>query len=423
MKVFVALLLVLSIASQIQTAKVESRRLGKLPAWAKNALKGSSKFIINTVIDCISQELISKGTAVINKIPGLKAVGKKLVGAPIKALSNKIKSVVDKAIDAAISKLRRRRLNIFSDIGNGIKNAAGAAKAFGGQVVKVAGQVGSAVQGVAKKINSLTGGALSTALQNQVCPLIVTGIKQAVTTALASIGYPLGVPACLVTAMTNGCKAAVKAGFKRYRRRLAMKARRLGKLPAWAKNALKGSAKFIINSVIDCISQELISKGTALISKIPGLKAVGKKLVGAPITALSNKIKSVVDKAVDAAISKLRRRRLNIFSSIGNGIKNAAGAVKAFGGQVVKVAGQVGTAVQGVAKKIDGLTGGKLSSALQSVVCPLIVKGIQQAATTALASIGYPLGVPACLVSAMTNGCKAAVKAGFKRYRRRLAMA
>merc|ERR1712151_398622 len=114
------------------------------------------------------------------------------------------------------------RLNIFSAIGNGIKNAAGAVKDFGMKAGKVAGQVGSAVQGVAKKVNALTGGALSTALQNQVCPLIVKGIQAAVTSALASIGWPLGVPACLVTAMTNGCKAAVKAGFKRYRRRLSV---------------------------------------------------------------------------------------------------------------------------------------------------------------------------------------------------------
>merc|ERR1712227_902900 len=257
-----------------------------------------------------------------------------------------------------------------------------------------------------------------------VCPLIGKGVQAAITAALGSIDWPFGAPACLITAIVNGCKAAIKAGLKRHQ--LRMRLRRLAvprklAIPAWAKNALKASANTIIGTIIDCISQQVKSLGVAQLSKIPGVKMVANKVVGGAIDKLTAKIKQVVLKAVDGAIGKLRRaRRAGLFQAVKNWGKNAAGAAKAFAGNVAKVGGQVAGAVQGVASKVNKLTGGKLSAALQSMVCPLIGKGVQAAITAALGSIGWPFGAPACLITAIVNSCKAAIKAGLKRHQLRL---
>jgi len=262
------------------------------------------------------------------------------------------------------------------------------------------------------------------------------------TSALAAVGWPFGVPACLVTAIENGCKAAVKAAFKRHMRRLVA-TRRLG-LPTWAKNGLKGCAKAVINTIIDCISQQVKSLGVAQLSKIPGVKMVANKLVGGAIDSLTAKIKQIVDKAVDSAINKLRRRRAWGLPNPIAAVKSAAGAVAGaaksaaskvagavvnvakgaaeFAKNAAKVAGDVANKVQAVAAKLDKLTGGKLSSAIQNYVCPAVAQGVKAAMTSALAAVGWPFGVPACLITAVENGCKAAVKAAFKRHMRRLQM-
>merc|ERR1712227_828551 len=365
------------------------------------------------------------GVAQLSKIPGVKMVANKVVGGVIDKLTAKIKQVVLKAVDGAIGKLRRvRRAGLFDAVKNFVGDAAGAAKAFAGNVARVGGQVAGAVQGVASKVNKLTGGKLSAALQSMVCPLIGKGVQAAITAALGSIGWPFGAPACLITAIVNGCKAAIKAGLKRHQ--LRMRLRRLAvprklAIPAWAKNALKASANTIIGTIIDCISQQVKSMGVAQLSKIPGVKMVANKVVGGVIDKLTAKIKQVVLKAVDGAIGKLRRvRRAGLFDAVKNFVGDAAGAAKAFAGNVARVGGQVAGAVQGVASKVNKLTGGKLSAALQSMVCPLIGKGVQAAITAALGSIGWPFGAPACLITAIVNSCKAAIKAGLKRHQLRL---
>merc|ERR1711988_1516748 len=93
MRVIIALLLVLVASQAIQTAPAK-RRLGFLPAWAKNALKGPAKAIIGTIIDCISQQVKSIGVAQLSKIPGVKLIGGKVVGGAIDKLTNSLKGAI-----------------------------------------------------------------------------------------------------------------------------------------------------------------------------------------------------------------------------------------------------------------------------------------------------------------------------------------
>jgi len=222
--------------------------------------------------------------------------------------------------------------------------------------------------------------------------------------------------------------------------------RRLG-IPSWAKNALKGAAVTIVNTVIDCIADELKKRGLAFINKIPGLKMVGGKLAGKAFDTLEAKLKDMVDKAVTGAINKLRRRRrMGLFgglkkavshvahkaASAAKGVAKAAGnaakgAVKAVGNAAkgaanmakaaASVAGKAADAVHAAAVKLDGLTGGKLSAAMCAIVCPALAKAMEYALDAALKFIGWPGEAPACLITAIKNGCVAAVKAGFKKFR------
>jgi len=219
--------------------------------------------------------------------------------------------------------------------------------------------------------------------------------------------------------------------------------RRLG-IPGWAKNALKGAATTIVGTVIDCVATEVKSRGLGFLAKIPGLKMVAGKLAGAAFDSLVGKLKTMINKAITGAINKLRRRRraFNLGKALGGVAKKAAGAakgaVKAVGNAAkgaakgianaakgaaaaakaaASVAGKAANAVQKVAVKLDGLTGGKLSAALVSVVCPALSKAMEYALDAALKAIGWPGNAPACLIKAIENGCKAAVKAGFKKYR------
>lgn len=232
MKTIFALLFVLCVAAQIQTSQValkENRRLGKLAPWAKNALKGMSTVIIKGVISCITQELIKKGEKYIKMIPGLKKAGKKLVGPALKKLSSRLSSLLVKAANSAIDNLRRRRRlfslhSIASYVGGKFNDIKGAVKHFAGSVVGAVKKVGASVKKFAKQADKLTGGKLSTFLGGKVCPVITQGIDKAAAAALASIGWPLGLPACFLNEITKGCKKAVKAGFKRYMRRRLNKA-------------------------------------------------------------------------------------------------------------------------------------------------------------------------------------------------------
>merc|ERR1712039_531939 len=120
--------------------------------------------------------------------------------------------------------------------------------------------------------------------------------------------------------------------------------------------------KQVVNTVLDCLVSEIKAKGLGMLKKLPGVKMVANKLVGKAMDKLVANIKSVVDKAIDSAINKLRRRRrASLF-----------GAAKAFASKAASAATAAANAVHGVATKINGLTGGKLSAALQNFVCPAV---------------------------------------------------
>merc|ERR1712151_1098381 len=245
-------------------------------------------------------------------------------------------------------------------------------------------------------------------------------------------------------AITNGCKAAVKKAFRRHlrmRRLVALSresdvkafaiSRRTG-IPQGVKDALIAGAQAIVNTIIDCIAKEITAKGLGLLNNVPGIKAVGGKLVGEAVNGLRDMLKKAVDEGIKGWDNSWRRGRRNMCNPIsavvdaaksaGGAIAGAAGAaanaVKDFAGKVAGVASKVGGLVKSAAVKINNLTGGALSQALQDVGCPLLTKGLDYAMTAALASIGWTVGPPACLMDAITNGCKAAVKKAFRRHLR-----
>jgi len=241
---FKTLILILALSAIAYSSKVStSRRLG-IPGWAKNALKGAATTIVGTVIDCVAQEIKARGLGFLAKIPGLKMVGAKLAGAAFDKLTGKLKEMINKAIEGAINKLRRRRRafsiggalksvakkaskvakgavktvgNAAKAAANGVANAAKAAANAAKAAASVAGKAANAMQAVAGKLDKLTGGKLSAALQSMVCPALSHAMEYALDAALKCIGWPGNAPACLIKAIENGCKAAVKAGFKKYR--------------------------------------------------------------------------------------------------------------------------------------------------------------------------------------------------------------
>lgn len=256
-------------------------------------------------------------------------------------------------------------------------------------------------------------------------------------------------------------------------RRLAK--RRLS-LPDWAKNGLKNVGHVVVNTVIDCVADELKSVALDKIKAIPGLSYVAGKVAGPMIDKISGKIKTLIDNAIDKAVDGLRRRRrLGFLDGIAKGVSNAAHSVAntatsaahsvaktatsaantvaktatsaahavssaasdfaktveqatkdaaanaaKFAGEAAKAAANVANEAHKLAVEADKLTGGKLSAFLASKLCPVVADGVKAAAETALKSVGWPLPIPACLITAIKNGCEEAVKAAFKRYRRRL---
>merc|ERR1711935_62205 len=99
--------------------------------------------------------------------------------------------VIKKATDGAINGLRRRRQLGFLDavkgaagavkgaagaVGNAAKAAAGKAAAAAKAAGAAAATAGKAFQAAAMKLDGLTGGKLSDALGNTVCPLLAKAI-------------------------------------------------------------------------------------------------------------------------------------------------------------------------------------------------------------------------------------------------------
>merc|ERR1712194_514152 len=127
------------------------------------------------------------------------------------AMKTKLKEVIKKATDGAINGLRRRRQLGFLDA---VKGAAGAVKAAA--AAKAAGAAaataGKAFQAAAMKLDGLTGGKLSDALGNTVCPLLAKAAFHALDKAMLSIGFPF-TPPFIQDGINNGCKSGVKLFF------------------------------------------------------------------------------------------------------------------------------------------------------------------------------------------------------------------
>merc|ERR1712194_345989 len=187
-----------------------ARRL-VIPPQAKEALKWAVTTIINTVIDCAYSALVGK----VSEIPMFKSLPIAKAG---DAMKTKLKEVIKKATDGAINGLRRRRQLGFLDAVKGaagaVKGAAGAvgnaAKAAAGKAAAAA--AGKAFQAAAMKLDGLTGGKLSDALGNTVCPLLAKAAFHALDKAMLSIGFPF-TPPCIQDGINNGCKSGVKLFF------------------------------------------------------------------------------------------------------------------------------------------------------------------------------------------------------------------
>merc|ERR1712086_659259 len=171
-----------------------ARRL-VIPPQAKEALKWAVTTIINTVIDCAYSALVGK----VSEIPMFKSLPIAKAG---DAMKTKLKEVIKKATDGAINGLRRRRQLGFLDA---VKGAAGAVKGAAGAVGNAA-PAAKAFQAAAMKLDGLTGGKLSDALGNTVCPLLAKAAFHALDKAMLSIGFPF-TPPCIQDGINNGCKS------------------------------------------------------------------------------------------------------------------------------------------------------------------------------------------------------------------------
>jgi hypothetical protein len=221
------------------------RRNGMVPAGVKKALIAGGVAMADTIIDCIAAEVKAKGLKLLGNIPGIKLVAGKLVGKGMDMLKTKLKDAINKGITALVNKLRVRRRtwgwnpikavkkaaskvasaakSVASKVSNAAKSAASAAAGFASKAAAAAKNMGAMAGKLALTLNKLTGGKLAKALKDMGCPLLTKGLGAAMSAALATIGWTAGVPACLLNAITNGCKAAIDKAFKRHmmmRRRL-----------------------------------------------------------------------------------------------------------------------------------------------------------------------------------------------------------
>jgi len=101
----------LAVATVVMSASpaVPKRRLGKLPTWAKQALKLVTHVAIDAILTCLAAEAKRLSPAVLKKIPGLNVISDKIVGKGIDLLKKLLMKQITKAVDGAIDKLRRNR--------------------------------------------------------------------------------------------------------------------------------------------------------------------------------------------------------------------------------------------------------------------------------------------------------------------------
>jgi hypothetical protein len=198
------LFLVLFVAANCHSppAVPEKRRLmlGITPAQKELFVK-VLKAGMELVRGCAIAEL-EKYLPSILKGMGIDAHG--IVNAIIKFIIHAVETLVGKG---------RRRTNVLNKIGGGLQ-------AIGGAMVKGARNaghgiavVGSSMKSFAKKLNSMTGGALEKALADLGCPALMVAIKAGIAAAFPGII----IPGCVSKWFTGKCKDTVKSAFKRAR--------------------------------------------------------------------------------------------------------------------------------------------------------------------------------------------------------------
>merc|ERR1712072_1610860 len=90
-----------------------------------------------------------------------------------------------------------------------------------------------------------------------------------------------------------------------------------------------------------------------------------------------------VKKAAKSATKAVAKTAQSATKAVGSAVQSAAKAAKG----AAKVAGAMATQLQAVAVKLDGLTGGKLSTALENMACPILAKTVFGLIKTALTAM------------------------------------
>jgi hypothetical protein len=245
MKTSIAILFLAMFMATNCASVPSQRRLGMTPAQ-KNILKKVLHAGVSLAKSCAIAELSSKVPAVLKKL-----------GVSPEIVFTAIGKLADRAIDHL---LKRRRLNIFTDLKNKFVEAATAVKngaeTAGKNAAKIVGKglkavadhlhkrrrlnaltnlknkfvdaatavknaaktaakgikaVAGPMQAAAKSLNKLTGGKLAEGVANLGCPALIKAIQAGIMAQFPGIK----VPGCVVAWFTGKCKEGVKKAFKR----------------------------------------------------------------------------------------------------------------------------------------------------------------------------------------------------------------
>jgi hypothetical protein len=166
-----------------------------IPAPVKTGLKTAWAGVVTVACKCLVDEAKAK-TSFIPKPLTLDMFIEK-----VEKITKK--SAID-GFNALIDKTRRTRRASF--VGKIWSATTGGVAALGTGVINVASVGGD----LAKKVGSLTGGALGTVLKTALCPSTVLLVRA----AAAAIGI-VALPACAVTPVSDACKAMIDKVVKR----------------------------------------------------------------------------------------------------------------------------------------------------------------------------------------------------------------
>jgi hypothetical protein len=166
-----------------------------LPAPVKSGLKTAWAGIVTVACKCLVDEATSKTSFIPKPLT-------------LKAFTDKVEQITKKsAIDgfnALIDHTRRSRRTNF--VGKIWSATTGGVAALGTGLINV----GSVGKDLAKKVGTLTGGALGTALKTALCPSTTLLVRA----AAAAIGI-VTLPACAVSPVSDACKSMIDKVVKR----------------------------------------------------------------------------------------------------------------------------------------------------------------------------------------------------------------